>query len=118
MTQDQQIQAVLSAMALAGGAWQQINTTEPPIYPYIVWTNVVSTTNNNLQGASDLQNTRLQVDVYSRQASERATVADAAVAAMTAGPFDACIQLSSQDLYESEVRAFRRILEFSVWSKN
>lgn len=112
-TMDQAVQAALAGVAGISGASQQIapQGTQPP---YIVWFWVVSTTNNSLDGASNVQNSRLQVDVFAKDVATRKTIADAAVAAM-AGLAYASIQLTSQDLYEPDVKLFRRILEFSIW---
>lgn len=112
----QDILALLAPIA-AGGAWYAVNSAEPPTYPFIVWQRVVSTTNNNLSGASDLQNTRIQVDVFSRQISEANTLAASVVSAMAASSIKN-VQLSSQDFYEDAVKAYRVSIDFSVWATN
>mgnify|MGYP003336237320 FL=1 len=110
------IQAVLNPLA-SGGAWYGINTTEPPVYPFIVWQRVVSTTNNTLRGASDLQNTRVQIDIFSRSVSESVSIEDAVESAMASASFTNLL-VSSQDIYESEVKAFRITKDYSVWATN
>jgi Protein of unknown function (DUF3168) len=113
---EQQLQAALAATAPAGGVWQDINTAEPPTYPYVVWQIVSSSINNSFAGPSDLQSSRVQVDVYSLSAAERRTLSVAAVAAMLAGPWPSCVQIDSQNLFEDAIRAFRKTMDFSVWS--
>lgn len=110
------IQAVLNPLTV-GGAWYAVNTAEPPTYPYIVWQRIVSTTNNTFEGASNLQNTRIQVDVFAQKVSDLDTASKAVIAAIAAAPFKS-LQLSSQDLYEEPVRAFRSSIDFSVWATN
>ena len=119
MPLEQQLQALLAALAPVGGVYQDANPTELPVCPYIVWTNIVSSTNNTLAGASDLQNARIQIDVRSHRAAERRTLADAVIAAMTAdaAPFRA-LQLSAFNRYEDDYKVFRRSIDFSVWSKD
>lgn len=113
----QDLEAALDPVA-AGGAWYQVNTTEPPVFPFIVFTRIVSSTNNNLEGPSDLQNTRVQVDLFTLKASEVESLSDAIDAAMTAQFGNRSIQISSQDLYEDPVKAFRVLREYSVWATN
>ncbi len=112
----QDVAAALGTLA-AGGAWYAVNTAEPPTYPYITFQRIVSTTNNTFDGATDLQNTRVQIDVYSRLISEAATIAKSIESAMSTASF-ACVQISAQDMYEAEVKAFRCSADYSVWSTN
>lgn len=110
------IQAVLNPLA-AGGSWYAINTTEPPVYPYIIFTRIISTTNNTLQGPTDLQNTRIQIDLIGRSVSELDTLDRSVESAMESASFTN-IQLSSQDVYEPEIKAFRVTKDYSVWATN
>jgi hypothetical protein len=110
------IQAVLNPLC-AGGAWYGVNTAEPPTCPYITWQCIVSTTNNNFAGASDLQNTRIQIDMIARTVPELVALGAAVEAAMTAAPFGN-VQASELDMYEAEIKAFRRTKDYSVWATN
>ena len=111
----EQLQAALLPCA-SGGAYQDI-AIQGAVAPYIVWTQIVSTTNNTLAGATNMQNMRIQIDVWAKTPAIRQTVVAAVVAAMAAAPF-ANLQISTQNLYESETKLFRTILDFSVWSAN
>lgn len=113
----QDVQALLAALAPAGGVWYGINTAQPPVYPYIVWQRIASSPTVALGGPTDLQNTRVQVDLYSRQLSEVAALESAVEAAFAASAITN-VPLSSQDLYEPDVRAYRVLKEFSVWARN
>jgi len=108
------IQATLAPLA-AGGAWYQLNTAEPPVDPFIVWQRIPSATNNTLQGASDLQNTRVEISCYSRSVATLQALADDVRDAMAAAAFTNVL-ITSRDLFEPDTRFHRTVLEFSVWS--
>ena len=113
----QDLQAVLAPIA-AGGAWYAVNEAQPAALPFIVYDRVISTTNNNLTGSSDLQNTRIQVDVFAKTIAQAESIGRQVVAAMQIGPWRAAINLTAQDFYEAEIRAHRVSLDFSVWATN
>lgn len=116
----QDIYTVLAALNPAGGVWNAINTSEPAeaaTVPYIVFLRIVSTVNNSLGGASGLQNTRVQIDVFDRTYSSAAALADQVVTAMTTA-FPTCMQVSTFDVYEPAVKAYRISADFSVWATN
>lgn len=83
--------------------------------PYIVYQRVVSLTNNNLQGPSDLQNTRMQIDVYAKTYGAAQGLAADVRTAMQAASFTN-VELSEQDFYELEARLHRVSLDYSIWS--
>lgn len=115
----QDIQAVLNPV-LAGGSWYAVNTQEngaATTFPFATFIKTASSTNNTLGGPSNLQNTHVQVDVFSDTVSGLETAAQAVSAAMQGASFTN-LMLSSQDYYESEVRFFRRSFTFSIWSTN
>lgn len=113
----QDINAALVALVPAGGVWNAVNTAEPAVFPYVVFLRVISTSNNSLGGPSDLQNTRIQVDVIDRQYSSAAGLARQVQAALLAA-FATCIPLSSFDVYEDAIKAFRVSADFSIWATN
>ena len=112
----EQVQAMLDPLT-SGGAWYGINTTEPPKFPFIVWQRIVSVPNVSLSGPSDMQNTRVQIDIYARTVNEVASIETAIEALMSASAI-VNVPLSSQDIYEDQVKAFRIIKEYSMWSVN
>lgn len=116
----QTLQAVLDPLA-AGGSWFIENTQTPPVYPYIVWMNVVSSTNVSFDGASDLQNTRVQIDIFHTSsvsgAAQQLGQVEAAIRAAMAAASLVNVPLSSYDMSVPEVRAYRRVLEYSIWFK-
>jgi hypothetical protein len=113
----EQLQVVLATLAPAGGVFYGVNTAQPPVYPFIVWQRVVSNANAVLQGPTDLQNTRVQVDIYSRSLQQAAQLETALEAAMAAWSVQN-VPISSVDVYEEEVRAYRITKDYSIWSTN
>ena len=114
LTQD--LQALLLPLA-SGGAWYGANTQEPPSYPYITWLRISSSPNVSLQGPSLLQNTHIQIDIFSLYAAESQTIEVAIEAAFIASSITN-VPLSSADRYEDMVRAYRITKEYSVWAVN
>jgi alanine-alpha-ketoisovalerate/valine-pyruvate aminotransferase len=65
-----------------------------------------------------MQNTRLQVDVYSRSMQEADAISTACDAAFAAWGLWQNLPISQQDLYEDAVKAYRIVREYSIWSTN
>ena len=110
----EQLQSVLAP--LVNGASYPNIASQNTATPYIVYQRVVSTTNNNLLGPSDLQNTRVQIDAYAKTYAAAQHLAGSIRTAMQAASFTN-IQLSEQDLYEFEPRLHRVTLDYSIWSR-
>ncbi len=123
---------IAGAVSPAGGVWYGMNTSQPapsgrPVMPFVTWNRIVSTDNVSLGGPSDLQNTRIQIDAVGDRLSDVEALIDAldvafaaqaaAFAAGTPGAI-ANVPISSQDLYEDAIKAFRRVRDYSVWATN
>lgn len=113
----EQLQARLLALNPAGGVHYGINPTEPAVYPYIVWQRVISSANAVLQGPTDLQNTRVQIDIYSRRISEAVPLVSALEELMRTWAVQN-VPISSMDLFEDTLRVFRVTKDYSIWSSN
>ena len=112
------LQPVLNTLA-AGGAFYATNPTQPqptdangyPL-PYIIYLDIVSVDNVSLQGASNVQTTRIQVDIFApyplTTQSIRAACDSALYTAFQAVP------LSSRGEYEDTVKLYRVIREYSI----
>lgn len=86
------------------------------VHPYIVYFRVANTEENTLAtngGVGNLENTRLQVDVWSDKYLEAQTIAGQVKAAMK-GWATSNIKTLEQDDYEPDTKLHRVILEFSV----
>lgn len=110
------LQALLMPLA-DGGAWYAVCTASPVPSEYIAWQRVASSPNVSLGGPSDLQNTRVQIDIYARTVA-RAAAIEAAVEAAMAGSSIVNVPLASQDIFEPDTRLFRVIKDYSVWARN
>jgi len=111
----QQIDAALRTLSPAGGVFNAINTRESGVFPYIIFLRIVSTVNNSLGGPSGLQNTRVQIDVFDRSYNSAASLAEQVATTMTT-TFPSCVQVSSFDVYEDAIKAYRVSADFSLWS--
>lgn len=111
------VQALLATLAPAGGVFYGLNTTEPPVYPYLVWLRVVSSANASMRGPSNLQNTRVQIDIYSRTVAAAVAIETALDTAMAAWSVQN-VPLLSSDEVDQDTQAYRVIKEFSVWAAN
>lgn len=110
----EQLQAVLDPLA-AGGAWYQMNEAQPPVWPFIVYQVVVSPLNVGLRGASNLQNTRVQIDIHSRTIADARTVEVALEAAMAAWTVTNS-PVSDLNLFEDATRSHRVVKDYSIWA--
>ena len=109
----EQLQAVLAPLVV-GKSFPNL-AAQDATPPYIVYHRVVSVTHNNLQGPSDLQNTRVQIDAYAKTYAGVQQIAASVRLAMQGAGF-INVQLSEQDFYEIDVRLHRVSLDYSIWS--
>lgn len=114
----EQIHTELNPLS-SGLAWYSVNeaqasTTEDP-YPFIIVQRVGNDPNVSMQGASELQNTRIQIDIHSRSILE----ADSLKRTVEATMRDWTLQnvpLTSIDLFDEAARVHRIVLDYSIWS--
>ncbi len=109
----QQLQAVLAPL-VGGASFPNLAAQGTPA-PYIVYQRIHSETNNQLQGPSDLQNTRIQIDAYASTYAGVQQLAASIRSSMKTAAFTN-VQLSEQDFYELDVRLHRISLDYSLWS--
>lgn len=111
------VQALLNPLA-AGGAWYGGSPQQAAAaLPYIVWFRVDSTANVAMGGASQLQNTRVQIDIYSRSLQQAEGLAATLTAALAASAITN-VPLSSFDQYEPDIKAYRISKDYSLWATN
>lgn len=113
----EQVIAVLATVAPAGGVHYAVNQASPVVAPFFVLLRITSNSNVSMQGASNMQNTRFQVDIYSKTVAELVQLGAQVNAAMALAAFSS-VPLIATDLYESETRLFRTTQDFSIWSKD
>ena len=112
----EQVVTLLGGIA-SGGVHYGVNKSQTISVPYIVIQRVASVPNVSLQGASDLQNTRMQVDVYAKTVAEVDTLVRQ-IAAAFAASIITNVPVLSVDLFEPETKLFRTTKDFSIWSKD
>lgn len=98
-----------------GGACVDVNETQPAPSEFIVFSRVVSVPNVSLGGSSNLQNTRLQVDVYARTRARAVEIDALVLPALEAAGFSSVVEIGVQDLYEPDTRLRRVSHDFSIW---
>lgn len=108
------MQAVLAPL-VAGRSYPNL-AAQDAVAPYLVYQRVVSPTHNTLQGATDLQNTRVQIDAYAKTYSAVQMLAAQVRAAMQAAGF-VNLQITEQDFFEIDARLHRVSLDYSIWSR-
>lgn len=107
---------VTALSGVAGARIYPMLAPQPATTPYVVYTRVVSQVENVMAGNGNppINQTRLQIDVYSKTYSEANSVAQAVTAAMLAWNIQN-VNISSQDLFEPDTRLYRVMLEYSIW---
>lgn len=95
---------------------------DPPILPALVYQRVTAPQDAPYDGGEIIQQTGYQIDVWSRTASERRTVADAVSAALVGyrglmGATLVAIPRQSQgfDEHEQDTGLYRAMLQFVLW---
>lgn len=81
---------------------------------YITYHNIINSPENTLSDGISINNTRMQLDCWADDYSTVKALANAVATTMEAASFTN-IQRSSQDGYESVVKKYRVILEYSIW---
>ncbi len=107
------LQTALIGIA-SGGAWNMRAAQNTPA-PYIVWQRLISTTNNSTRGPSDVQNTRVQVDVYAADYLTTKALADAVQSAVATSGING-VKISDQDFFEDDTKLYRISQDFSLWT--
>jgi len=107
------IQTIQAAIGdVVGGRCYPLTGPDKPVLPYVVYMQVSNAPEVNIASTVPIENTRLQVDVFSKTYGEAQDLADQIRSAMlniNVTP------LSAGDLYEAEVKLYRVTQDFSVW---
>jgi len=112
-------EAVHAAVApVFGGRFYPHAAPEEPQYPYGIISTESALPENTLCGRSDLTNYRMRIDVYSKTYAEVLALRGGVIVAMeTLANIPRPIPLMDIDLYEPEIRAMRRVMDFSLWCR-
>jgi len=114
----EQLHTTLAPLAL-GGAWYATNESGASAadnpYPFITVQRVGAAPNVGLGGPSDLQNTRVQIDIHARTIAECVAI-ELRVQQMMDAWSVTNVPISRLDLYEDATRTHRVVLDYSIWS--
>lgn len=106
--------AIFTAVGpIFSGRLYPLAAADQPSYPYAVIEHGTAETQNTLCGRSDLTNYHIRIHVYSKTYSELLGLRDQVRTAMDAFG----VPMLDVDAYEPEIRAMRRVMDFSVWRK-
>lgn len=112
------IQTELRALLgpLVGDRVYPVVAPESPTAPYATYQRVAAVPQNVMagNGGESLTNTRLQIDVYATTYGEAQAKAEAIKAALRGWAVQN-VTNSEQDLYESDVKLHRVMIDISIW---
>lgn len=112
------LQPLLEPLA-PGGAWPMV-VAQGTAAPYIVFQRIGSDVLNIVDGPPPLDNAHIQIDVYARAYAAAVDISDAIDAALQAaaqaGTFGCYAIVSPRDLFESDTRLYRVLMEYSFWT--
>jgi Protein of unknown function (DUF3168) len=114
-TIQEQLAALLLPLA-AGGVSPEVQIQDAP-YPYVVYRRLASRINNTLEGNGNprINQTFFEVTSWALSYGGAVTLAAAVAAAMQGWTVQNVLQ-SELDEYEADVKAYRVIQTYSVWS--
>jgi|LakMenEpi03Aug12_release.lakeMendotaPanAssembly.Ray.scaffolds.fasta_scaffold669702_2 hypothetical protein len=103
--------------ALVSNRCYPLQMPENPTYPAIVYSRIAGTPFNVLDTSASIDQVRMQVDCYALTYDGAKTLSDSVRGAMESAAFKGTLQFDT-DLYESEVKVYRVVMDFYVWQKN
>jgi hypothetical protein len=106
------IQTLLAA--LVSGRCYPLVAPELVVKPYIVYSVISNVPSVSLDGPTDTEQRRIQVDVWGETYASVKGL-EVTIKSTMAGSSIVNIPLSTMDLYESETKLFRISMDFSVW---
>jgi len=101
--------------ALAGGRVYPDVAPASPVKPYIVYQSIGGVDETTFDGADTLQNSRMQVSVWSTSRSEAATIIKQVRAALTAEPVLGVPIGAPVSVYEDDTKLYGSQQDYSIW---
>lgn len=110
------VQSVLIAAltSITGCAVYRTQAIEGAVAPYVVWTIVSTVPENQISGAPETDNARIQVDTYSLSQSQSRQMCDLAQAAIEAT--SANVIFGPTETREDETKFWRWSFDSSWWT--
>lgn len=106
------LESIQASLTTAVGRCYPMTSPVKPVTPFAIYSQITNLPQVNMATEVSIENTRIQVDVFSKSYSEVQTKADAVRSAMIAL---GGIPQSAGDIYESEVKLYRVTQDFSFW---
>jgi hypothetical protein len=100
---------------LAGGRVYPDVAPGSPVKPYIVYQSVGGVDETTFDGVDTLQNSRMQVAVWSTTRAEAATIIQQVRAALTAEPVRGVPIGAPVSVYEDDTKLYGSRQDFSIW---
>lgn len=97
-----------------------LQAPQPTGFPYIIYSRVSGGQVSGLDGYLNLENPRIQIDMYSTSYAQVKTVADVIHDAMNGATEFKSILISDNDLFDDDFRdkgSFRVSMDFSCWNR-
>ncbi|WP_321866761.1 DUF3168 domain-containing protein [Paraburkholderia tropica] len=101
--------------ALAGGRVYPDVAPSKPVKPYIVYQSAGGVDETTFDGADTLQNSRMQVAVWSTTRDEAATIIQQVRAALTAAPVLGTPIGAPVSVFEDDTKLYGSRQDFSIW---
>lgn len=114
MTIETVIYSALSG--LASGKVYPLVAPEKVVAPFIVYTRIASTPQNQLNGSATLDQVRIQVDTYANTYSAVKALGVQVRSAIEGSSAKATLQ-TEQDFYEPELKLYRLTQDYYCWQK-
>lgn len=108
------IQALLAPL-VSGRCYPLVNTSTAIVKPYLTFQVVSNVPTVSLDGPSNLENRRVQIDVWADTYGAAKSL-EATIKTTMQGSSFVNIPLLTQDFYEEETKLYRVSMDFSVWS--
>ncbi|CAK1277634.1 Protein of uncharacterised function (DUF3168) [Burkholderia pseudomallei] len=113
-TIEEQLYAVLNAVA-PNAVYANVARQDLPM-PYVIYRCMPSPVENVLDSQTPpADNTVFELDCWGRTYADAVNLAATVRAALQAWSVRGVQKTSAHDLYEEDVKAYRRVFEFSVW---
>ncbi|WP_438391081.1 DUF3168 domain-containing protein [Caballeronia sp. DA-9] len=100
---------------LAGGRIYPDVAPASPLKPYVVYQSVGGVDETTFDGPDTLQNSRMQVFVWSISRSEAATIIQQVRGALTAAPVNGVPIGAPVSIYEDVTKLYGSQQDFSIW---
>lgn len=111
---DEQLFALLNPL-VSGRCWPSV-AEQGAVAPYIIYQEVVSPTSNTLDGATDLQNFRYQIDIYARSSREVSLISAIIDRVISLSALQN-MKLNGHSSRDPDTKLHRSTVDYSIWAK-